>query len=75
MSPTCLVPYSPMLTTADTETFRTTIKSQSQEEGRGLYYLEYCILCVNASHYWGFIIACKLKLSHILRSQVQYITV
>ena len=34
MSPTCPVLYSPMLTTADTETFMATIKKQSSEQGR-----------------------------------------
>lgn len=37
MSPTCLVLYSPMLTTVDTETFMTTIKNQSQgNRNRGM---------------------------------------
>lgn len=32
MSPTCLLRYSPMLMTGDTETFMTTIKSQCLKE-------------------------------------------
>lgn len=83
MSPTCPVLYSPMLTTVDTETFMTTIKSQSQEERREMnvyicarLHTYLCVYSVNTVYSvckcYLFVIACKLELHDILSLQVYH---
>lgn len=54
MSPTCLMLYSPKLTTVDTDTLMTTIKSQSREDRGGMK----CTVCAQLNTYLHVHVCC-----------------